>query len=165
MPDPSFASSTTNEQTTSFRFPLSDLESKYYYYGLHSKAVLVARSGTDIWELPTGPEAYLRPKGLSPVGNHPINAVWRDKLGPQIHNLLKSKGVQWTSIDVLRIGFAGERFAPVVVWIGVKPDTLSGIDGLAVVKECKQLLVESEIFGVEVEIRESIVTTMELRTR
>ena len=164
MPDTSFASSTTNEQVTSFRSPPSELESKLYYYGLFSKAVLVARSGTDIWELPTGYEASLRPKELRPSGNHPIKAVWEDKLGPQIYNILDSKGVQWTSIDLPRIGFAGERFAPVVVWIGVKPNTLSGVDGLTVAKECKQLLVASEILDVEVEIRESVVTTMELRT-
>lgn len=124
----------------------------------------MARSGTDIWEPPTGYEASLRPKELRPSGNHPIKAVWEDKLGPQIYNILESKGVQWTSIDLHRIGFAGERFAPVDVWIGVKPNTLSGIDGLAVAEECKQLLVASEILDVEVEIRESVVTTMELRT-
>ena len=93
-----------------------------------------------------------------------INAVWEDELGPQIYNILDSKGVQWTSIDLPRIGFAGERFVPVVVWIGVKPNTLSGIDGLAVAEECKQLLVASEILDVEVEIRESVVTTLESRT-
>ena len=45
-----------------------------------------------------------------------------------------------------------------VVWIGVKPDTLSGEDGLAVAKECRQLLMASEILDVEVEIRESLAT-------
>ncbi|KAL6301212.1 hypothetical protein BKA93DRAFT_828484 [Sparassis latifolia] len=66
--------------------------------------------------------------------------------------------MKWTSTDVARIGFVGESVAPVVVWIGVKPDTLCGEDGLAVAQECKQLLVANEILDVEVEIRESVVT-------
>ena len=66
--------------------------------------------------------------------------------------------MKWTSTDVARIGFVGESVAPILVWIGVKPNTLSGEVGLAVAKECKQLLVASEILDVEVEIRESVVT-------
>jgi hypothetical protein len=65
---------------------------------------------------------------------------------------------QWTSTDVARIGFVGESVAPILIWIGIKPGTLSGEDGLAVAKECKQLLVASEIYDVEVEICESVVT-------
>lgn len=144
--------------TASLRLPFSDLEAKHYYHGLHSKPVLVARTGTDTWEPPAGPEAYLRRKELRTVGNHPLKAVWEDNLALRIHDILESKGVKWTSTDIARIGFVGESGAPTVVWIGVKPDTLSGEDGLAVAKECKQLLVASEILDVEVEIRESLVT-------
>lgn len=141
-----------------FRLPLSNMEANRYYNGLHSKAILVARTGTDIWKPPTGPEPYLRRKELKTVGNHPLKAVWEDKLALQIHNVLESEGVKWTSTDVARIGFVGESIAPVVIWIGVKPSTLSGKDGLAVAKKCKLLLTASKILDVEVEIRESIVT-------
>ena len=118
----------------------------------------MARTGTDTWKPPAGPEAYLPRKELRTVGNHPLKAVWEDDLALRIHNILESKGVKWTSTDVARIGFFGESVAPVLVWIGVKPDALSGEDGLAVAKECKQLLVADEILDVEVEIRESVVT-------
>ena len=38
--------------------PLSELEAKFYYAGLHSAPVLVARTGTTPWEVPTGPGTY-----------------------------------------------------------------------------------------------------------
>ncbi|KAG0129316.1 hypothetical protein HOY82DRAFT_652199 [Tuber indicum] len=144
--------------TASLPHTITAMEAKHYYYGLYSKPILVARTGNDTWEVPTGPEAYLQPKELRTVGNHPLKHVWEDNLSFQIHNILESKGVKWTSTDVARIGFVGESIAPVVVWIGVKPDTLSAKDGLAVATECKQLLVANKILDVEVEIRESVVT-------
>ncbi|GBE88907.1 hypothetical protein SCP_1403150 [Sparassis crispa] len=172
--------------TASFHLPVSYLEAKYYYYRLYSKPVLMARTGywtwifasiysdpiclttfrdsdskrnlqgTDTWEPPTDPEAYLPCKELRPISsNHPLNAVW-DNLAPRILNILDSKGVKWTSMDIVRISFTGEYVAPIVVWIGIKPGTLSGEDGLAAVKECKQVLMANEILDVEVEIHESV---------
>ncbi len=93
-----FSDSVTNElaspqsTTTSLRLPISNMEAKHYYHGLHSKPVLVARTGTNTWELPTGPEAYLRRKELRTVGNHPLKVVWEDNLTLQIHDILESKG-------------------------------------------------------------------------
>ena len=141
-----------------FRLPLSVMEAMRYYHGLPSQAILVARSSTDIWKPPSGPHAYLRRKELKTVGDHPLKSVWEDDLALQIHDILKSEGIQWTSTDVARIGFVGEPIAPVVIWIGVKPNTLSGKDGLVVVTKCKELLTARNILDVEVEIRESVVT-------
>ncbi|RPB02767.1 hypothetical protein L873DRAFT_1841621 [Choiromyces venosus 120613-1] len=118
--------------TTSLPHPISDLEAKHYYYGLYYKPVLVARTADDPWERPI-------------VGNHPLKAVWEDNLAFRIHDILKSKGVEWTSTDVARIGFVGESVTPVPIWIGVKPNTLSPGDA-------------NKILDVEVEIRESIMT-------
>ena len=148
----------SNDNNTPQPYPISDLEAKYYYYGLYSKPVLVARTGNDTWIRPTGPEAYFRPKELKTVGNHSLKGVWEDNLAFEIHNILEQKGVQWTSTDVARIGFVGESFAPVRIWIGVEPETLSREDGLAIAKECKEVLIANNILDVEVEIRESIVT-------
>jgi hypothetical protein len=66
-------------------------------------------------------------------------------------------GVKWTSMDFVQIGVVVESVAPVIVWIGVKPDTISGEDGVAAAKECKKLLVANDTFDVELEIRESVV--------
>jgi hypothetical protein len=64
--------------------------------------------------------------------------------------------VNWTSIDVVRIGIEDEWYwyRPVVLWIGVTPGSLSGA---VVVRKCRELLEEYTIFDVDVEIRESIV--------
>jgi len=138
--------------------PLSDLEAMRYYYGLWSNPVLVARTGKDTWQPPTGPEAYFQPKELRPVGNHIIKDIWPDTLAFQIHDILNSNSVKWTSTDVVRIGFIGTLGAPVCIWVGVIPNTLSRMDGLTVAQQCRQLLVANGIHDVEVEIRESVVT-------
>jgi len=104
-----------NSTPASRRLPISDIEAKHYYYGLYSKPVLVARSGNDAWEQPTGPEAYLRPKELRTVGNHNLKQVWEEGLAFQIHDILQRNGVQWTSTDVARIGYVGEATAPVII--------------------------------------------------
>jgi hypothetical protein len=138
--------------------PLSEMEAKHYYGGLPSAPVLVARTSTTPWEEPTGPEAYRTVKELRPVGNHTLKEVWEGNLALKLHDLLDSMKVQWTSTDVVRVGKTGESFAPVVLWIGVRPASLSGYDGLDVASKCRELLVEHDITNVDVEIRESDVT-------
>ena len=134
------------------------MEAKFYYAGLPSTPVLVARTGTASWEVPTGPEAYRKIKELRPVGNHKLKGAWEDRLAPKLHALLDSMNVKWTSTDVVRIGNAGESSAPVILWIGVMPRSLSGSDGIVVASKCRGLLSKDNIADVDVEIRESIIT-------
>lgn len=47
-------------------------------------------------------------------------------------------------------------FAPVVLWIGVKPDSFSGDDGTVVARQCWDLLGEYDITDVNVEIYEAV---------
>jgi len=138
----------------------SPLEAKFYYAGLPSAPVLVARTGTTPWEAPKGPEAYRKLKELRAVGIHILNDVWEDKLAPKVHDLLNSRNVKWTSTDVVRIGNAGDPFFPIILWIGVLPESLSGGDGIVVACKCKDLLEEHGIADLDVEIRESVVTRM-----
>ncbi len=141
-----------------FPFPPSEVEAKIYYAGLPSSPLLVARTGT-LWKEPTGPEAYSQLRELRPVGNHAaLKELWEDNLALKLHALLDSMEVQWTSTDVVRIANVGEPSAPVILWIGVMPASLSGKDGVVVASKCRALLVEYNITNVDVEIRESIVT-------
>jgi len=133
------------------------MEARCYYYGLPSRPVLVARSGTTPWEPPTGPEAYLRPKELRTVFNHQLNQVWEDGLAHKVMAALESREVKWTSLDVVRIGYEGEPHSPGIVWIGVIPGSLSGTDGVVVARECREILEKHDITDVDVEIRESMV--------
>ncbi|KAJ7457634.1 hypothetical protein B0H11DRAFT_2160733 [Mycena galericulata] len=138
--------------------PPSEIEAVHYYAGLPSRPVLVARTSTAPWHVPTGPEAYLVPRELRPVGHHALKEVWEDNLVLKVHDLLDSMRVNWTSIDVLRIGNAGQASAPVILWIGVTPKSLSGNDGVVVASRCQDLLASHQITDVNVEIRESIVS-------
>ncbi|CUS06786.1 unnamed protein product, partial [Tuber aestivum] len=134
------------------------MEANLYYYGLYSRPVLVARTSTTLWKPPVCPPGYPSAKWLRTVGNHPLGNIWESNLAPEIHKILESRGVKWTSTDVARIGLVGELLPPVIVWIGVQPGTLSKEDGHTVALACKGLLLEHQILDVEVEIRESIVT-------
>jgi len=140
--------------------PVSEKESRFYYSGLPSHPRLVARSTTPTtpWEEPTGPEAYPVRKELKGVGNHALNDIWEDKLAPLVLDILESERVKFTSVDVVRIGEVGEPSPPVILWIGVLPESLTPVDGLGVALQCKDFLEKNNIVDVDVEIRESIVT-------
>jgi len=140
--------------------PPSEREAKLYYAGLPSCPPLVARTGTTPWKEPTGPEAYPRLRDLRVVGNHALQDVWEHPLAPELHTLLDSINVEWTSTDVVRIGYVGEPSAPIILWIGVKPSSLSGAVGVDVALECHNLLGKHNITDVDVEIRESVVTRL-----
>ncbi|KAG8947964.1 hypothetical protein FRC04_010161 [Tulasnella sp. 424] len=138
--------------------PPSKMEAEFYYAGLPSSPVLVARTGTILWQAPTGPEAYRKIKELHTVGNHALKEVWEGNLALKLHTLLDSMKVKWTSTDVVRIRNTKEPSGPVILWIGVMPASLSGNDGVVVASKCQELLVECNITDVNVEIRESVVT-------
>ncbi|EJD02794.1 uncharacterized protein FOMMEDRAFT_156139 [Fomitiporia mediterranea MF3/22] len=148
--------STSQSSVVTLPSPLSEMEAKHYYDGLPSAPVLVARTSTTPWQEPSGPEAYRTAKELGTVYNHALSKAWNDNLAPKVFNLLDSMKIQWTSIDIVRIGNAGESFKPVILWIGVRPATLSGYDGLDVASKCRNILVEHDISDVDVEIRESV---------
>lgn len=105
----------------------SEGEAKLYYTGLPSKPLLIARSRsiTTPWKDP-GPEAY--GKELGPIGNHALSSdVGENKYVPDILRLLESQGVMLTSVDLLRIANSAgpSSSAPVILWIGVTPKTLT----------------------------------------
>jgi len=147
--------------TSSPQYSVCDPEAKFYYLGLPSKPRLVYRTGPVPWTEPTGLEAYRELKELCPVFGHKLNAIWND-LGPKVCDILDSIGVLWTTIDVvgfIKVG-ARESVGPVILWIGVAPETLCGEDAHTAAHGCLDLLKEFEITDVEVEYWESIYTRL-----
>jgi hypothetical protein len=138
-------------------YPPSPVEARYFYYGIPSQPVLVSRSSTNVWVEPTGPEAYLVPKETSPLGVHPLQEIWEATVGPVMVEYLDSKGVMCTSLDPVRMGYAGESSPPAIIWIGVLAGSLSAEDGVEVATHCKTILSAHNIDDVHVEIRESEV--------
>ncbi|KAF7776688.1 hypothetical protein Agabi119p4_5081 [Agaricus bisporus var. burnettii] len=130
-------------------------EAAYYYYGLPSEPALVARSSVNLWDEPTGPEAYLKAKELQPVGPHALNRVWESTVASAIELYLGDQRVQWTSLDPVRIGYAGSTDFPVVIWVGIIPNSLSSEKGLSIALGCHRILVENGNSDVHVEIRQS----------
>jgi hypothetical protein len=97
-------------------YSISKAEAMFYHSGLYSSPRLVYRTRTTPWTKPTGPKAHRELKELRPVFGHKLNMVWKD-LGPKVCDLLDSKGVLWTTIDVVRfikLG-VGEAVGPVVL--------------------------------------------------
>ncbi|RXW21435.1 hypothetical protein EST38_g4430 [Candolleomyces aberdarensis] len=124
----------------------------------------VARTGTE-WKEPAGPDTYLDPKELRVVGTHPLKDIWDDSI-KELHDLLGRMSVKWTSTDLVRIGqprlsrygSCSSEPAPLIVWIGVLPKSLSPLDGVRVATQVKELLVCGHgIEDVDCEIRESVV--------
>lgn len=143
--------------TTSSSLPphsVPKMEARFYYAGLPSCPVLVYRTSTTPWKQPTGPDEL---KELRPVYDHKIRDVW-EALGPRVFECLDSKQVKWTSVDIVCFKFAkdGEPPGPVVIWIGVMPQSLSGEDAHTAAIGCLQLLKLFQLTDVEVEFRESI---------
>jgi hypothetical protein len=142
--------------------PPSKFEAMFYYSGISPyPPKLVYRTGGSKtpWSEPTGLESYRKLKQARGVFGHKLNAVWKD-VGPLVRDLLKAQGVAWTSIDVVRFltdGDGDEKIrGPVVLWVGVRPDSLQGEDAFRSGDEILSLLASFDIGDVEVEYRESV---------
>lgn len=137
-------------------------EAMYYYSGISpSPPKLVYRTGlsTTPWVKPKGLEAHRQLKEVRGVYGHRINAVW-EEVGPQVLDLLTVQGIRWSSIDLARFvtdgGSDKQIVGPVVIWIGVLPDSLEGPQAISSSEAILMLLKSFGIEDVEVEYRESI---------
>ncbi|TFY52100.1 hypothetical protein EVJ58_g10202 [Rhodofomes roseus] len=133
----------------------SVVEAANYYYGFPSKPRLVARSSCDVWMRPTGPEAYLVPKGLMPLGSHSLATAWEDIVSPALSRCLDEKGVNFLTMTPARINIVDQPSHPVVVLVGVEPGSLTHELGIEAAVACHSVLIANSILDVHVEIRES----------
>ena len=131
--------------------------SKIYYKGLPSEPPLIATTKLHPFEEPTGPEAYSVLKELRELGDHPLASVWDHGLADSLRRGLNAMGVNWTSIEALRIAKVGESSGPAIVWIGVEFESLSFEEGSVVALQCRTFIDSYGIHDYHVEIRESRV--------
>lgn len=103
----------------------SDLEAANFYYGLESKPILVARSDRVAWVPSEGPYTFVEPKVLTPLGPHLLNRVWDEIVSAAMESYLQEQAVQYTGMTPLRIGVADQDSPPAVIFIGVRPGSLS----------------------------------------
>lgn len=79
------------DQLTNALYVLSQVEAKHYLYGLLSnlKGHSITRSSADIWMKLMGPEVFLDPQELAPLGLHQLDTiVWEDTVGPAMDTYL-----------------------------------------------------------------------------
>ena len=155
----------SNESTTEtlphLKPPSSD-EAEAYYHGLPSMPRLVGRTSAGIvsWPPPPLPPVLnytaSPTKSLARVGRHRILECWESTVREKVLHAIGS--LDWTSVDVVRIGYDNvpveER--PVVVWVGVtnkahpwNPDVCKAL------RECRRILDQAGLSDVECEIRVS----------
>ena len=139
---------------------VSKPEAMFYYSGISpTRPELVYRTGSAKRIKPTGLEAYRKLKQAVGVFGHKLNVVWKE-LGPMVRDLLTAQGLNWTSIDVTRFitdGDDGQEICgPVVLWVGVRRDSLLGEDAFNSSTDILSLLADFNIHDVEVEYRESV---------
>ncbi|OSX68117.1 hypothetical protein POSPLADRAFT_1043258 [Postia placenta MAD-698-R-SB12] len=88
----------------------------------------------------TGPESYRKLKQARGVFGHKLNVVWKD-----------------TSFVSSPMATGDEKIrGPVMIWIGVRPDSLNGEDAFGISNDILDLLAKFDIDDVEVEYRESV---------
>ena len=147
--------------------PVSDEEAKHYYAGLetHEKypinPILVARTGTTPWELPTDHKPKEARPGTGRV-SHPITEAMIGGLYSKLIALLNSMEVKWTYCQVVHIGIVEEYptwFDPftIILWVGVSPGSLSRSDGVVMAFKCREALAEHGITDIDVEVAELVV--------
>ena len=113
----------------------------------------MARSSKFDWKEVTDLAGRPLKKELNPFGVHPLNDCW-DAVAESVITILNHKDVQWTSIDAVRIGYQNGQAFP-ILWIAVRPKSLSGEDGLQIARKCKGVLEVNSILDVQCEIREA----------
>ncbi|KPM35740.1 hypothetical protein AK830_g10829 [Neonectria ditissima] len=149
-----------------FPAPPSEEEQLQYYHGLPSRPKLVARSNVHHpWVGQIGP--WPPAKILSPAGNHIIADLWNNSDGPLRQGILQAlKPVNWTAIDILRIGVNPSYLNktdeettkhPTTLLISVAPDSTSFEHGYPVVIQCRQILQHHGVNDVHCEMKESTV--------
>ncbi|KAH7310567.1 hypothetical protein B0I35DRAFT_481871 [Stachybotrys elegans] len=138
--------------------PPSDKEAEHYYDGLPSRPRLVARSSQTPWERK---DTTYR-KQLFPVDDGRLASLWNQPRTPGTlkFDLINSlDGLEWSSIDLLRIGFPRrpDEGRPTVVLVTVRPGSTTGEDGVKFAVKAKLVLEEHGFDHVHCEIKESEV--------
>jgi hypothetical protein len=114
-------------------YVISKAEATFYYAGIfRTPPKLVYRTSRDPFVIPKGPEAYRRLKHLYPAFDHKLGDKWED-VRHKVCDLLDKQQVRFSTIGLARFRTVPDRqtpavIGPVVIWVGVLPDSLAGED-------------------------------------
>jgi hypothetical protein len=142
-------------------YVISKAEATFYYAGIsRSPPKLVYRTSRDPFVMSKGPEAYRRLKHLYPVYDHKLGDKWED-VRPKVRDLLDKQQVRFSTIDLVRFRTVPDQLtpaviSPVVIWVGVLPDSLASEDAFNSANVILALLEDEGITAVDIEFRESV---------
>ena len=158
----------TGDTTVGSQYTPDEYERVAYYNGITGGGdhpVLVYRSDflTTPFPKPVGRFAHIPVKSLRGVFGTPLNGVW-DTVGPEICNLIKARKIKWSSINPARF-FTHEplgegkkgSLGPVVIWVGVIPNSTSSEAAHEASQEILALLRKNGVEDVVVEWCEAVV--------
>ncbi len=99
-------------------------------------------------------------KHLYPVYDHKLGDKWED-VRPKVRDLLDKQQVRFSTIDLVRFRTVPDQqtpavISPVVIWVGVLPDSLAGEDAFNSANAILALLEDEGITAVDIEFRESV---------
>ncbi|KAG8891324.1 hypothetical protein FRC01_014764 [Tulasnella sp. 417] len=148
-------SPTSNSSRLTDRYPAAYKD----FFGMPSGAPCIYKSGPAWPERKGLLEAQRFIREARPVYAHPIAGSWL-KIGTDIYKFLDSSSVMWTSIDPVAFANAGEEkpFCPLLMWIGVKHESLLFDAAVAAADAIKGILSIAGFPEIEVAFRESEVT-------
>ncbi|KAK1844964.1 hypothetical protein CCHR01_12425 [Colletotrichum chrysophilum] len=142
---------------------------RYYYHGLPSNPTLLARSPDPTWNPPIDnyEPGFYSPspvdKYLSPLGRHPITEKWNNDDGSaslRSHVLQNLKGVNWTSVDILRCGHQHEEDLPAILFVSVEPGSTTPEEAQQLADRCAATLINHGLTDVSCEVKESHVVPL-----
>ena len=101
--------------------PEKETNLKTCYDDVSSQTLPIQRTNSAVEKLSAVLKAHHRRKTLRIAGEHKIAAFWEQEIAPKILVIWETRRVDWSSVDVVRFGYADEQLgtSQLVVWIGV----------------------------------------------
>ncbi|KAG2076256.1 hypothetical protein BDR04DRAFT_1045758 [Suillus decipiens] len=168
MPSNLSAVAVANDTSAVSRYTPSEFERKSYYNGItadgkHPQLVYRSDCLTTPFLKPSGRDAHLSVKSIRGVSKTSLSGIW-NTVGSKICELLGVLEIEWSSIDPVRF-FTHESpeeeemgsLGPVVIWVGVVPNSTSSDTAHNASQEILKLLQDHGVEDVVVEWRESVV--------
>ncbi|KAI0003020.1 hypothetical protein BJV74DRAFT_930583 [Russula compacta] len=150
---------------------ISEFEMNFWYHGISGKPPkLMYRSDleTNHFPIPQPGDHFFRIPTKTAYGVFctPLNEVWDTTVAPRIRDLMKSRGVKYSSLKTARFSTVVEEngeetFGPVVVWISVHPNTTNAGAVRDVTPEVLHILNDAQVTGVVVEWYEGTIERLD----
>lgn len=115
--------------------PSGKLEKKIFMWDSPSFSIRVPENLRCKWKEREGAGQWTEEK--KNIGQEKLADMW-DHILAKLAHFFELLGIRWSNIDVVSVGLGG-NWAPIILWIGVPPLTLTR-NGSQVAEKCKEIL-------------------------